>query len=139
MNANFSGHCGPNIEEVTGRTSCGFSFSRARARIRFCHAPGHFTARAANTYDIPVIASLTGGGAFLGQEEQQALQILEKTVNKTGGIHGRKVRFVFHDDQSIPTGGPAHNEVVAPQPTVVLGSSLVATCNAMAPLVQNGR
>ncbi|MGH7002057.1 MAG: hypothetical protein ACREEA_11185, partial [Stellaceae bacterium] len=45
-------------------------------------------AYAANTDDIPVIASLTGGGAFLGQEEQQAIQILEKLVNQTGGIHG---------------------------------------------------
>ncbi|MDE2227830.1 MAG: ABC transporter substrate-binding protein [Alphaproteobacteria bacterium] len=96
-------------------------------------------ARAASTYDIPVIASLTGGGAFLGQEEQQAIQILEKLVNKTGGIHGRKVRFVFHDDQSSPQQAvQLGNEVLAAKPIVVLGTSLVAGCNAMGPLMQSG-
>jgi branched-chain amino acid transport system substrate-binding protein len=96
-------------------------------------------ARAAGTYDIPVIASLTGGGAFLGQEEQQAIQILEKLVNQTGGIHGRKVRFVFHDDQSSPQQAvQLGNEVLAAKPIVVLGTTLVAGCNAMGPLMQGG-
>src|SRR4051794_14894189 len=49
-------------------------------------------------YEIPVIISLTGGGAFLGQEEQDSLRIAEKTFNKDGGIHGRPIRFVFLDD-----------------------------------------
>lgn len=98
-------------------------------------APAH----AANTYDIPVVASLTGGGAFLGQEEQQAIQILEKLVNQTGGIHGRKVNFVFHDDQSSPQQAvQLANQVLAAKPSVVLGTTLVAGCNAMSPLMQNG-
>lgn len=98
-------------------------------------APAH----AANTDDIPVIASLTGGGAFLGQEEQQSIQILEKLVNKTGGIHGRKVNFVFHDDQSSPQQAvQLGNEVLAAKPIVVLGTTLVAGCNALSPLMQNG-
>jgi branched-chain amino acid transport system substrate-binding protein len=96
-------------------------------------------ANAANTYDIPVIASLTGGGAFLGQEEQQAIQILEKLVNQTGGIHGRPVNFVFHDDQSSPQQSvQLANQVLAAKPIVVLGTTLVAGCNAMGPLMQNG-
>ncbi|HYL48339.1 MAG TPA: ABC transporter substrate-binding protein [Stellaceae bacterium] len=96
-------------------------------------------ANAANTHDIPVIASLTGGGAFLGQEEQQAIQILEKLVNQTGGIHGRPVNFVFHDDQSSPQQSvQLANQVLAAKPIVVLGTTLVAGCNAMGPLMQNG-
>lgn len=96
-------------------------------------------ANAANTYDIPVIASLTGGGAFLGQEEQQAIQILEKLVNQTGGIHGRQVNFVFHDDQSSPQQSvQLATQVLAAKPIVVLGTTLVAGCNAMGPLMQNG-
>ena len=96
-------------------------------------------ADAANTYEIPVIASLTGGGAFLGQEEQQAIQILEKLVNRTGGIHGRQVSFVFHDDQSSPQQSvQLANQVLATKPIVVLGTTLVAGCNAMGPLMQNG-
>ncbi|HXP32145.1 MAG TPA: ABC transporter substrate-binding protein [Stellaceae bacterium] len=96
-------------------------------------------ARAANTYDIPVIASLTGGGAFLGQEEQQAIRILEKFVNNTGGIHDHKVSFIFHDDQSSPQQAvQLGNEVLAAKPIVVLATTLVAGCNAMGPLMQNG-
>jgi branched-chain amino acid transport system substrate-binding protein len=90
-------------------------------------------------YDIHVVECLTGGGAFLGQEEQQALQILEKVVNQQGGITGRPVRFVFHDDQSSPQlAVQLTDEVIALHPAVMLGSALVGTCNAMAPLVQNG-
>jgi branched-chain amino acid transport system substrate-binding protein len=95
-------------------------------------------ARAEDFYDIHVIEALTGGGSFLGQEEHDALQLVEKLTNKTGGIHGKKLRFVFHDDQSTPqVAVQLLNDVIALHPTVIMGSSLVATCNAMAPLVQD--
>lgn len=98
-----------------------------------------FPAAAEDTYDIHVVEALTGGGSFLGKEEQQALILVEKTVNKSGGIHGKPVRFLFHDDQSNPQlAVQLTNEVVALHPAVMLGSSLVATCNAMAPLVKSG-
>jgi branched-chain amino acid transport system substrate-binding protein len=90
-------------------------------------------------YDIHVIVAVTGGGSFLGKEEQQALQLAEKTVNKAGGIHGKPLRFVFHDDQSNPQlAVQLATEVVALHPPVMMGSTLVATCNAIAPLVKNG-
>jgi len=108
----------------------------AAALAALALAPG---ARADEFYDIPVIASLTGGGAFLGQEEQEAIQVLEKVVNQQGGIHGRKVRFVFHDDQSQPQQAvQLANDVLAAKPIVVLGTTLVAGCNAMGPLMANG-
>src|SRR5579862_197859 len=60
-------------------------------------------ARAADPpYDINVILSLSGSAAFLAASEQQAIQIAEKVINRDGGIKGRPVRFVFHDDQSSP-------------------------------------
>ena len=97
------------------------------------------SALAEEPYDIHVVEALTGGGAFLGKEEQQALQLLEKTVNKAGGIQGRPLRFVFHDDQSTPQlAVQLTNEVLALHPAVMMGSSLVATCNAMLPMAQNG-
>jgi branched-chain amino acid transport system substrate-binding protein len=120
------------------------SLSRARlwaallASIAFSALP--LAARAADApYDIHVIASLTGGGAFLGSEEQQSLKLAEPAFNKSGGIHGRPIRFVFHDDQSNPQiAVQLANEVLATRPAVMLGSSLVAACNAMTPLVANG-
>ncbi|WP_213738836.1 ABC transporter substrate-binding protein [Bradyrhizobium sp. dw_411] len=96
-------------------------------------------ASAADTQDINVILPLTGGGAFLGKAEQQALQQYEKVVNASGGIHGKPLKFVFNDDQSSPqVGVQLANQVKASHPPVILGSGLVALCNAMAPLMKEG-
>jgi branched-chain amino acid transport system substrate-binding protein len=96
-------------------------------------------ASAADTQDISVILPLTGGGAFLGKSEQQALAQYEKLVNSTGGIHGKPLKFVFHDDQSSPqVAVQLANQVKATNPPVILGSALVALCNAMAPLMKEG-
>ena len=90
-------------------------------------------------YEIPVIASLTGGGAFLGRQEQQALQLEETVIDRAGGIHGRPVRFAFRDDQSSPQlAVQLAGAALAADPPVVLGSTLVAACNAMIPLMQAG-
>lgn len=95
-------------------------------------------ARAADgTYDIDVIVSLTGGGAFLGKEEVQGLEAVERVQNARGGIHGRKVHFVVQDDQSNPqTAVQLTNGVIGKHPAVFIGSTLVAQCNAMAALVK---
>jgi branched-chain amino acid transport system substrate-binding protein len=96
-------------------------------------------ASAADTQDINVILPLSGGGAFLGKSEQQALGQYEKLVNSTGGIHGKPLKFVFHDDQSSPQlAVQLANQVKATNPPVILGSALVALCNAMAPLMKEG-
>jgi branched-chain amino acid transport system substrate-binding protein len=93
----------------------------------------------AYAYDINVIVPLTGGASFLGKEEQKAIQLAEPLVNKAGGIQGEPVHFVFFDDGSSPqTGVQLTNSAIASKPAVVLGSSLVGVCNAMAPLMQNG-
>jgi branched-chain amino acid transport system substrate-binding protein len=102
-------------------------------------SPAGSSDAAQGAYDIHVIVAMTGGGSFLGKEEHQALLLAEKTVNQTGGIHGRKLHFVFHDDQSNPQlAVQLATEVVALHPAVMMGSTLVATCNAMAPLVKAG-
>ena len=89
--------------------------------------------------EINVILPLTGGGAFLGKAQQQALQQLEKATNAEGGIHGQPLKFVFHDDQSSPqVAVQLANQVKAGNPPVILGSALVALCNAMAPLMKEG-
>ncbi|HUK10777.1 MAG TPA: ABC transporter substrate-binding protein [Stellaceae bacterium] len=94
---------------------------------------------AEDPYDLHAVLSLTGAGAFLGQEEQQALQLAEGVVNRGGGIHGRTVRFVFYDDQTNPQlAVQLAKQIIATRPALILGSSLVASCNAMAPLMQEG-
>ena len=90
-------------------------------------------------YEINTILPLTGGAAFLGQPESQALQILERLVIDMGGIQGRPIHFVIQDDQTSPQlGVQLANQVMAKNVPVILGSTLVAICRAMAPLMKDG-
>jgi len=105
----------------------------------FAVAAAATSAEAADPFDITAILPLTGAAAFLGKGEQQAMQLAEKSVNASGGIAGQPMRFVFHDDESNPqTSVLLANQFIAAKPAVLLGSSLVATCRAMAPLMTNG-
>jgi len=102
-------------------------------------ALGIFGARAADPYKINVILSLTGGGAFVGKGDQEALQLLQTVVNKEGGINGQPLEFVFHDDQTNPqTAVQIANGILAEKPAVMLGPSIVPMCNAIAPLLKEG-
>lgn len=92
---------------------------------------------AAPPLQIHAIMSLTGPGAFIGKEEASAFPIVAQTVNKSGGIGGRLVEFVVHDDQSSPQiSVQIANDLIASKVPVILGSSLVANCNAIAPLIK---
>jgi branched-chain amino acid transport system substrate-binding protein len=100
---------------------------------------GAGSARAAEPYDIHVILPLTGNGAFLGQGHRDSLDTLAEIVNQSNGIDGRPLHFVYHDDQSNPqVSVQLATEIIAQKPAVILGSSLVAMCAAIAPLMQNG-
>ena len=95
------------------------------------------TGRAAEPFAINVIIPETGAAAFLGKEESQALQAIQTMVNGSGGIQGRPIVFRIADDQSNPAVSvQLLNGVLAQKPAVVLGSSFVSTCSAMAPLLE---
>jgi branched-chain amino acid transport system substrate-binding protein len=92
-----------------------------------------------DAYDLHVIIPLTGGGAFLGKAEQDSIQVAAKVINQDGGIHGKNLNVIFHDDHSSPqVAVQLTNEVIAAHPAVILGSTVSALCNAMAPLVKDG-
>jgi branched-chain amino acid transport system substrate-binding protein len=95
--------------------------------------------RAAEPYPIHVIVPLTGNAAFLGQGEQEAFDIAERLANESGGIGGRPVKFIYHDDQGSPqVAVQLTNEILGAKPAVLIGPSLVAGCRAIAPLVKDG-
>jgi branched-chain amino acid transport system substrate-binding protein len=94
-------------------------------------------APAADPYEINVVISTTGSGAFLGTQEQASLGVLEKVVNAGGGIKGRPIRFVIQDDQTNPAVSvQLTNALIERRVPVILGSALAATCSAMAALVE---
>lgn len=105
----------------------------ALAGLLPCHAG------AADAFEIDVVLPLTGGAAFLGKAEQQALSLYEQVAKDGGGIHGKDLKFVFHDDQSSPQiAVQIVNQIKAKSPPVVIGSAVAGLCNAMSPLMRNG-
>ena len=96
-------------------------------------------AQGQGAFPITVILPLTGNASFVGQGMQQTLRAVQASVNKDGGIRGQPIEFVFRDDQTSPQlAVQLTTAALAQHPPVVLGSGLVAMCNAMAPLVRNG-
>ncbi len=97
------------------------------------------TPQATAPFEIDAITSTTGPSAFVGVGTQQALAAVESIVNKAGGIGGRPLRFVVHDDQSDPRQTvQIADELIAKHPTVILGSTFGAGCRAIFPLSTNG-
>ncbi len=87
---------------------------------------------------IDVILPLTGATAFLGKAQQTALINLQAAI-ATGMIKAEPINFVFHDDQTSPQNAvQLATGLVGSKPVVILGSSQVAMCNAMAPLMKTG-
>ncbi len=95
--------------------------------------------RAADPIEINAIIGQTGGGAFLAAAQLNVFRAIEQNVNKAGGIDGRPIKFVIHDDTSNPqTSVQLLSMLAAQKVPVVLGSTLTASCEAMVPLVKNG-
>ena len=92
---------------------------------------------AADPYEIHVIVEQTGTFAFSGQKQVAVIKVLEGVVNETGGIKGRPVKFVFHDDGSSPqTAVQLSSQLVAQNVPIILGPSLSAICSAVFPIVE---
>jgi branched-chain amino acid transport system substrate-binding protein len=89
---------------------------------------------------IPVIVSLTGAAAFIGKNDQQSLELIEKVVNAHGGINHRPLHFQYFDDGTNPqTVVQIANQVIASKAPIVIGPTLTQQCLAVAPLfVANG-
>src|SRR5206468_2062280 len=93
---------------------------------------------AADPFEIPAIVPLTGPGAFLGKNEAETLQLVEKQVNANGGVRGRPIKFVITDDATNPqVAVQLTNAALAKNPSLIFGGTLFASCLAMAPIVKN--
>ncbi len=102
-------------------------------------ALGALPARAAEPYEIHVIATLTGISAFVGKYMKLNFEAFEDWVNQTGGINGRPLHFVIGDGQSQPQiAVQLATDIIAEHPAAMMVTGPVANCAAVAPLLQNG-
>ncbi|MBX4260029.1 ABC transporter substrate-binding protein [Clostridium estertheticum] len=51
---------------------------------------------------IGVVLPLTGPNSSFGKSGQNGIKLLEDQVNKDGGINGRKIKFIYEDDEGKP-------------------------------------
>lgn len=69
-----------------------------------------------NTGDVIKIGGigpLSGAASTYGISVKEGAQLLEKEVNAAGGVNGKKVQFVFEDDQADPNSAmQAFNKLV---------------------------
>jgi branched-chain amino acid transport system substrate-binding protein len=93
-------------------------------------------ARSADPFEINVLVGITGYTAFVGTTQQQAIKALEVYVNRHGGINGRPVSFVIHDDQSNPqVAVQLAQGLIAKHVPLIIGPSGPDACAAITPLV----
>jgi branched-chain amino acid transport system substrate-binding protein len=96
-------------------------------------------ARADEPYHIAAVLPLSGGAAFLGNQEAGAIRLFEATVNAAGGIRGRAIAVDIADDQTNPqTAVSLMTQALARHPAIVIDGGPATTCRATAPLVANG-
>lgn len=107
----------------------------AAALTLFWSAAGH----AADQFQVNVILPMTGNASFVGVAHRSTLELVQEVMNKSGGLNGRPFKFRVYDDQTSPqVAVQSASEILASKPAVMIGSSLVAMCNAELALLKNG-
>lgn len=92
---------------------------------------------AADPIEIHAVLATTGAFTFNGEQAVRSLTVAEAMLNKAGGIGGRQVKFVVHDDQTNPAVAvQIANSLLDQNVQVMLGPSPVAACSAVAPIVK---
>lgn len=85
-----------------------------------------------------VLASVTGSASWLGDPEVKGAKLAVEEINAKGGLNGSPVELVVYDDESAPEKAVIGAKKLLEQDKVaaIIGTSLVATSKAVAPLVK---
>ncbi|MBI5441285.1 MAG: ABC transporter substrate-binding protein [Deltaproteobacteria bacterium] len=91
---------------------------------------------AAEAVKIGVVTSATGKYAPMGQGNLTAIKLAAKLVNQQGGVLGRLVELIFHDDEGLPEkAGQLTKKLIAEEHVVaVIGSAAVVATAPIANL-----
>lgn len=90
---------------------------------------------------IGVVMSRTGPASSLGTPAENAVKLRVEQLNAAGGINGRRIELRSEDDESRPDrAAEATRAIIAGfKPHAIIGSSVVATCNAMKPITEEAK
>lgn len=88
--------------------------------------------------ELDVVLPLTGAAGFAGQDEKRAMEAFELNVNAHGGIAGRPLQIIYHDDQTnARVDVQLMTEIMTRKPAVVVGPAISGLCSAVGPLMAN--
>ncbi|PJI10106.1 MULTISPECIES: ABC transporter substrate-binding protein [Clostridium] len=90
---------------------------------------------------IGAVLPLTGSIAAYGKSARNGLTLLENEVNKGGGINGKKVEFVYGDDENKPASAVnVGQKLINDDKVVAVVGPLTSTCaNSLAPIAQRNK
>lgn len=93
-------------------------------------------AQAQEAIKVGVLLSLSGPAATFGIPERDIVKMLADKYNAEGGIRGRKLELVFHDDQTNPTESARGATKLIQQDKVVaiIGPTIGSGALAMLPI-----
>lgn len=98
-------------------------------------------AQTSETVKIGVLLSLSGPAASFGIPQRDIVKILADKFNGEGGLNGRKIELVYHDDQTNPTESArgATKLIQQDQVAAIIGPTIGSGALAMLPLAARGR
>jgi branched-chain amino acid transport system substrate-binding protein len=87
---------------------------------------------------IGFVGPLTGEIATFGQSAKNALTILEEEANKNGGVLGKKIKFIYQDDEGKPAGSASVAQKLINNDKVVaiVGPQTSGTSSSVAPITE---
>lgn len=90
---------------------------------------------------IGVVGPMTGSVSTYGQSAQKGLKLLQKQVNASGGVNGKKVNFVFTDDENKPASAvTAGQKLIFDDKVCAIIGPMTSTCaNSLAPVCQSNQ
>jgi branched-chain amino acid transport system substrate-binding protein len=115
------------------------SWVAATVAVAFLAGSTAQPAPAADPYVIYAVLPLSGGAAFLGRAEADAIRVFVDQFNAAGGIKGRVLDVEISDDLTKPdTAVELMQAALAKHPAIVLDGGPAATCRATAALIASG-
>lgn len=90
---------------------------------------------------VGVLLSLSGPAASFGIPERDAIEVLTKQLNESGGINGRKIELSIYDDATSPTEAARGMLQLIRQKRVVavIGSTIGSGTLAAAPIAMQSK
>lgn len=90
---------------------------------------------------IGVIATITGVGAYNGQQEIRGLQLAQDEINANGGINGKRINLIIEDSQvNNETVTKAINKLIGVDNVkYVIGDSWSSTTETIVPITNKNK